>query len=95
MVAPVASLRTTWRFFTVQLKLGDLVVLKHAVIRNPMGVLQPLPEAPDYGVIIAIYSDGVPRDSARVMWFDRETGLRRGETSMTLELIEDLEGYSK
>ena len=76
---------------------GDLVILRHAKIRGPDGALKDLTEAPDYGVIISL-NVGHPatnEEICRVMWFDQETGARRGEKRTTLELIKDLKKISK
>ena len=76
---------------------GDLVILRHAKIRGPDGILKELAEAPDYGVVISL-NVGHPttnEEICRIMWFDQLTGARRGENGTTLELVKDLEKISK
>lgn len=81
------------------IKVGDMVVLKHAKIRGPDGTLKELEEAPYYGVVIGLkvgHPDPATNEKVcRVMWFDREDGARRDNEGTTIEFIEDLEKISK
>ena len=79
------------------IKVGDMVVLKHAKIRGPDGTLKELEEAPYYGVVIGLNVGHPATDEeiCRVMWFDREDGARLDNEGTTLELTEDLEKISR
>jgi hypothetical protein len=81
------------------IKVGDLVMLKDAKIRDPVGTLRKLKEAPDYGIVLEVYENkckSTEDDSVcRVMWFDCDGGARAGEPGTTLEIPSKLEKISK
>lgn len=82
------------------IKTGDMVIQKWSKIRGPDGKLKQLEESPYYGIVIATNMD-IPRHKKeiqgavhRVLWFDRETGARKGDSAITIELESDLEVIS-
>lgn len=83
------------------IKTGDMVIQKWAKIRGPDGKLKQLEESPYYGIVIAAEVD-MPRYKKeiqgavhRVLWFDKESGARRDENAITIELGTDLEKISQ
>ena len=78
------------------IKIGDLVKLKHASIRDPAGTLLKLAEAPDYGIVIGHHPNHDQSETAfRVIWFDTEGGARTGEDATSMEAADNLEKISK
>ena len=82
------------------INLGDMVIQRWAQIREPNGNLRQLEESPYYGIVIAEDIDipsttDPPRRVHRVLWFEKETGVRRDEQQMTIELEQDLKKISK
>lgn len=73
------------------MKVGDLVEKSGATIRGPGGERKQLEEAPHYGVIIALDWLGSSaeeyKNCARVMWYDRGSGVRKDTTVIRLDSL--------
>ena len=82
------------------IKTGDMVIQKWAKIRGPNGKLKQLEESPYYGIVIAENIDipsatDPPRRVHRVLWFTEDSGARRDQNAITIELETDLEKISR